>query len=62
MGDPEFYKDGEHVRSVTARFKSIGKEIEDLYFTWNQLTREVEKLTQEFDKELERSQASEKRE
>ena len=62
MGDPEFYKDGERVRAVTGQFKSLGKEIEGLYFRWNELTRELEKLTEEFDKELEQSQGNGRRE
>ena len=60
MGDPEFYKDGERVKSVTGEFKSIGKEIEDLYFRWNALTRELEAVIEEFDKELEQYTGSER--
>ncbi|HCV43689.1 MAG TPA: ABC transporter ATP-binding protein [Bacteroidetes bacterium] len=52
MGEPEFYKDGEHVKAVTTQFRSIDKEIADTYFKWNELTRELEKLSSEFDKEL----------
>ncbi len=62
MGNPEFYKDGERVKSITAQFKTIGKEIEDLYFRWNELTRELEMLTEEFDKELAQFPGNERRE
>lgn len=51
MAHPEFYKDGEKVKLVTARYKSLEEEIRDVYFKWNELTRELERLNVEFEKD-----------
>jgi ATP-binding cassette, subfamily F, member 3 len=47
MSDPDYYKDGERVKETTAQFKLLGKEIEDAYFRWNELSRELERLDEE---------------
>jgi ATP-binding cassette subfamily F protein 3 len=44
MGDPEFYKDGERVRTVTARHKELEKQLAADYFRWNELTKELEQV------------------
>lgn len=43
MGDPEFYKDGEKVKRVTADHKKLESQLKDAYFRWNTLTKELEK-------------------
>jgi ATP-binding cassette subfamily F protein 3 len=54
LADPEFYKDGDRVKTAATQFKSLEKEIADAYFKWNELTRELEKLNEEFDNEARR--------
>jgi len=44
MGEPEFYRDGEHVRVVQARYKELEKSLADGYFRWNELTKKLEAL------------------
>jgi ATP-binding cassette subfamily F protein 3 len=51
MADPGFFKDGEKVKLLTAQYKAIEAELSQAYFTWNELTRELERLTQEFEKD-----------
>lgn len=43
MGDPEFYKDGEKVKRVTADHKKLESQLKDAYFRWNALNKELEK-------------------
>jgi ATP-binding cassette subfamily F protein 3 len=47
MMDPEFYRDGEKVKTVTAQVRVIEKELAAEYFVWNELTRELEKIRNE---------------
>jgi ATP-binding cassette subfamily F protein 3 len=42
MADPDFYRDGERVRTVRARYKDLEKEIADRYFRWNELSKQLE--------------------
>jgi ATP-binding cassette subfamily F protein 3 len=42
MSNPQFYKDGERVKEVTAGHKQLESELNDAYFRWNELTRELE--------------------
>jgi len=42
MADPEFYRDGENVKKVHARYKELEKDLADAYFRWNELTRQLE--------------------
>jgi ATP-binding cassette subfamily F protein 3 len=51
MAHPEFFKDGEKVKLLTARYKTLEVELSEAYFKWNELTRELEMLNQEFDKD-----------
>jgi ATP-binding cassette subfamily F protein 3 len=51
MGHPDFYKDGEKVKEVTAQYKSFESELNDLYFTWGELTKELEHVSAEFNNE-----------
>jgi ATP-binding cassette subfamily F protein 3 len=52
MARPEFFKDGEKVKLLTAQYKTLEVELSEAYFKWNGLTRELEMLNQEFDKEI----------
>jgi ubiquitin len=45
MADPEFYKNGEHVKNVTSTYKSLEKQLADAYFNWNELTKQLERET-----------------
>ncbi len=46
MGEPDFYKDGERVRKISAQYKAVEQELADQYFRWNELTRELGKTDQ----------------
>jgi hypothetical protein len=45
MADPGFYRDGEVVRDVTARYRTLGEELTAAYWTWDSLTKELERLS-----------------
>jgi len=47
MMSPNFYKDGEKVKMVTARIKGLEKNLAAEYFAWNELTRELEQINKE---------------
>ncbi|RPH38114.1 ATP-binding cassette domain-containing protein [bacterium] len=47
MGHPDFYKDGEKVKEVTARYKELEQKLPDSYFRWNELAKQLEKLNEE---------------
>ncbi|HET6272561.1 MAG TPA: ATP-binding cassette domain-containing protein [Bacteroidota bacterium] len=47
MMDPDFYKNGEKVKMVTAQIKGLEKNLAAEYFAWNELTRELEQINQE---------------
>jgi ATP-binding cassette subfamily F protein 3 len=42
MTDPEFYKDGEKVKLVSARYKELKDLVTDAYFRWNERTKELD--------------------
>jgi ATP-binding cassette subfamily F protein 3 len=48
MGHPDFYRDGEKVKEVTARYKELEQKLPDSYFCWNELTKELDRLNEEF--------------
>jgi ATP-binding cassette subfamily F protein 3 len=48
MGHPDFYKDGEKVKKVTARYKELEQKLPDSYFRWNELTKQLERINEEF--------------
>jgi ATP-binding cassette subfamily F protein 3 len=50
MGHADFYKDGEKVKQVTAQYKTLEAELADIYFKWGEVTKELERLNDEFDK------------
>jgi ATP-binding cassette, subfamily F, member 3 len=49
MADPEFYKNGEQVKIVSAEYKEIEKKLNDEYHIWNDVTKELERIQAEFD-------------
>lgn len=55
MSHPEFYKDGEQVKETTAQYKALEVELNNAYFEWNRLTRELEELNGEFEKEFKKA-------
>lgn len=48
MGSPEFYKNGESAREITAAYKTLETELNNAYFRWNELTKELERIRKEF--------------
>ncbi len=48
MGHPDFYKDGEKVKEVTARYRELEQKLPDAYFRWNELTKQLERINEEF--------------
>ncbi len=44
MADPGFYKDGDHVKEVSAEYREIEHALRDAYFRWGELSRELERL------------------
>ncbi len=48
MGHPDFYKDGEKVKEITARYKELQQKLPDSYFRWNELAKQLERLNEEF--------------
>lgn len=47
MGHADFYKNGEKVKEVTVQYKALESELSDLYFTWGELTKELERVVGE---------------
>ncbi len=47
MADPSFYKDGEQVREVTAEYKALEAGLQGDYYRWNELTKELERLSED---------------
>ena len=43
MADPDFYREGERVKTVHARYRELEKGLGDGYFRWNELTKQLEK-------------------
>jgi ATP-binding cassette subfamily F protein 3 len=42
MADPEFYRDGEHVKAVSARYKEVQEQLSNEYFSWGELAKRLE--------------------
>jgi ATP-binding cassette subfamily F protein 3 len=51
MVDPEFYKNGERVREVSAETKEIGRKLEGKYREWEHLQSQLEAINAEFENE-----------
>ena len=49
MVDPEFYKNGERVREVSAESKEIGQKLTAKYREWEQLQSQLEAINTEFE-------------
>jgi ATP-binding cassette subfamily F protein 3 len=48
MGHPDFYKEGERVKEITARYKELEQKLPEAYFRWNELTKQLERINEEF--------------
>jgi ATP-binding cassette, subfamily F, member 3 len=48
MGHPDFYKDGEKMKEITARYKELELKLPDSYFRWNELAKQLERINAEF--------------
>jgi ATP-binding cassette, subfamily F, member 3 len=51
MVDPEFYRNGERVREVSAETKEIGRMLEEKYRDWERLQAQLEAINAEFENE-----------
>lgn len=51
MGHPDFYKDGERVKELTAHYKALEGELNDVYFRWGELTKELERTMALFEED-----------
>jgi len=47
LADPEIYKEGERVKQIHSEFKSLDQELASDYFRWNDLIRELERISGE---------------
>jgi len=47
MSNPDFFKDGEHVKASAARYKELQKLLIDEYYRWGELTKDLERVTVE---------------
>jgi ATP-binding cassette subfamily F protein 3 len=46
MSRPDVYKDGEKMKHMTAEYKTLERTLEDAYFRWGALTKEMEQATE----------------
>ena len=44
MGEPDFYREGTTVKEVTARYKELEAGLQEGYFRWNELVKELERI------------------
>jgi ATP-binding cassette subfamily F protein 3 len=47
MADPAFYKDGEHAKTASAKYKELETQLPDRYFRWGKLNEELERVREE---------------
>jgi ATP-binding cassette subfamily F protein 3 len=45
LEDPDLYRDGERAREVTTEYQALKRDLEGDYHRWNDLTRELERLS-----------------
>ena len=48
MSNPSFYKDGEKVKTITARYKEVQELLKNDYFRWGELTKRLEEVQATF--------------
>ncbi|HTY00111.1 MAG TPA: ATP-binding cassette domain-containing protein [Bacteroidota bacterium] len=48
MSNPSFYKDGEKVKTITARYKEVQELLNNDYFRWGELTKRLEEVQATF--------------
>ncbi len=51
MVDPEFYRNGERIREVSAETKEIGQKLENKYREWEHMQSQLEAINAEFENE-----------
>jgi ATP-binding cassette subfamily F protein 3 len=44
MGDADFYKNGEQAKATTLEYKELHDRLNALYFSWNEVTQEIERI------------------
>ncbi len=44
LADPELYKKGDEVKTISAEYKSSQKELEDAYWRWGKVSEQMEKI------------------
>ncbi len=44
MADPNFYKVGDRVKEITAKYETLETELADEYYRWDELTKELERM------------------
>jgi ATP-binding cassette subfamily F protein 3 len=44
MADPEFYKDGEDVKTISHEYDAVQQKLQDAYFEWNTVTMKMESI------------------
>jgi ATP-binding cassette subfamily F protein 3 len=51
MADGGFYRDGEHAKVTSARYRGVQEELTNAYYRWGELNKELEELNRLFDAE-----------
>jgi len=44
MGDPEFYRNGEEAKRVSAEYKTVQAQLNDKYYEWDKVSQEITKM------------------
>jgi ATP-binding cassette subfamily F protein 3 len=47
LADPELYKRGDEVKTISAEYKSVQKELDDAYWRWGKVSEQLEKVQSE---------------
>jgi ATP-binding cassette, subfamily F, member 3 len=45
MAGPDFYRDGDDVKKTSSRYREVEAELQDAYFRWNELGKELERIS-----------------
>ncbi len=56
MAGADFYRDGERVRTVTARYREVQEQLTDEYFRWGEMTKELDRINEEMSAKLDTAQ------
>ncbi len=49
MAQPDFYKDGERVKTTNGEYRSMQDELNNTYFAWGEATKELERVLRELE-------------